>query len=89
VCKTAPLLPTGEGLSGVFTATNQPTFAVGPHFVFELGHDGSLTTAELPQMATGPFLHGVWGDGEGTTYVVGGDLYAYPHPMTGVILTQR
>lgn len=79
-------LPTGEGLSGVFTSAEGPTIAVGPHHVFELAHDGALVQAELPAQDPALALHGVWGDLHGTTYAVGGTLDAYPSAMTGVIL---
>jgi hypothetical protein len=82
-------LPIGQGLTGVFTSPDGPTIAVGPQSILELGRDGSLVQAKLPAMETGPFLHGVWGDGAGTTYAVGGDLPVYPNPMTGEILTRR
>jgi len=81
-------LPTGEGLSGVFTSSDEPTFAVGSHFVFEVGRDG-LQQARLPELDPVSSLHGVWGDEHGTTYVVGGDLSLYPRPMNGVILSRR
>lgn len=83
-------LPTGSGLSGVFTSSDGPTVVVGAHsFVFELGRDGSLVQARIPELDPVPFLHGVWGDGNGTTYAVGGDLPAYPRTMSGVILSRR
>ena len=82
-------LPIGLGLSGVFSSSNGPTIAVGAQaHVFELDHDGVIE-ADLPEMASRPFLHGVWGDEHGTVYVVGGDLFEYPRPMTGTILRRR
>jgi photosystem II stability/assembly factor-like uncharacterized protein len=85
----AAQLLTGEGLNGVFTSSNGPTIAVGPQDVFELELDGALHQAALPPLAPESVLHGVWGDDVGTTYVVGGTLYAYPGAMTGTILTRR
>jgi hypothetical protein len=80
-------LPIGTGLSGVFSSADGPTIMVGAYaYVFELGRDGVPTTVELPAMGSRPFFHGVWGDGEGTTYVVGGDLFDYPRTMTGTIV---
>ncbi|MBS1120127.1 MAG: hypothetical protein H6Q90_2355 [Deltaproteobacteria bacterium] len=82
--------PIGSGLNGVFTSLEGPTIAVGPEsVVIELGRDGSLVQPRLPKLDPAPFLHGVWGDGHGTTYAVGGDLFAYPGPMTGVILSRH
>jgi hypothetical protein len=76
----------GDGLSGVFTAPGQPTIAVGNGaYVIEIGEDGSMVEPLLPVHEMQPTLHGVWGDGTGTTYAVGGDLPNYPGLMRGVI----
>lgn len=78
------------GLSGVFTAPDQPVIAVGADsYVIELEAGGVEIEPELPQLSFIPELHGVWGDGSGTTYAVGGDLYAYPDAMTGVIFRRH
>jgi hypothetical protein len=78
------------GLSGVYTAPDHPVIAVGADFyVLEIGLDGSRTEPEAPMQSPLQELHGVWGDGAGTTYAVGGDLHAYPGPMSGVILRRR
>jgi hypothetical protein len=67
-------LPIGSGLNGVFSSPHDPAIAVGSHAqVFELGRDGSVVRPTLPELAAQPFLHGVWGDQHGTTYVVGGE----------------
>lgn len=79
-------LPIGQGLRGVYTSATGPTFTVGLDLVFELGRDGVETQADIPALDPVPDLHGVWGDPDGVTYVVGGDLYAYPSAMSGVIL---
>jgi hypothetical protein len=82
-------LPTGWGLTGVFTSADG-TFAVGPQsLMFELRRDGSAVQVTLPKLDPATYLHGVWGDGHGTTYAVGGELFAYPRPMGGVILSRR
>lgn len=79
-----------HGLTGVFTAPSYPTIAVGPSsYIVELQPDGVAMEPELPRMTSVPSLHGVWGDGAGSTYAVGGDLFAYPEPMGGVILRRR
>jgi hypothetical protein len=80
----------GRGLSGVFTAPGLPMIAVGADaYVVELGLDGSVVEPQLPRLDPTPQLHGVWGDGAGTTYAVGGDLLAYPSSMSGVIFARR
>jgi hypothetical protein len=79
----------GEGLTGVFTSANRPTIAVAPHDVFELGVDGTITPPELPELASGTALHGVWGDELGTTYVVGGTLEDPNTAISGTILSRR
>ena len=66
-----------------------PAVAVGPNFIFDVGRDGSVVQTKLPELDHSPVLHGVWGDENGTTYAIGGDLYSYPRPMTGVILSRR
>lgn len=74
--RMASEVATGTGLTGVFTSPGEPTIAVGSSsYVFEIAPSGELAQATLPELS-GMHLHGVWGDGEGTTYVVGGDLYA-------------
>lgn len=82
-------LPTGQGLRSVFTSTDGPAVAVGPNFIFDIGRDGSVVQAQLPELDPDPVLHGVWGDQNGTTYATGGDLYSYPRSMSGVILSRR
>ncbi len=77
-------LPFGWGLSGVFTAPGEPTLAVGGPDVFEVGGDGSVVQAELPDLSATPDLHGVWGDGLGTAYAVG--AMSTPSSVRGVIL---
>lgn len=79
----------GSVISGVFTAPDGPTIAVGPASVLEIFRDGALLEAELPELDPAPFLHGVWGSPDGTFYAVGGDLSAYPGRMSGVILRRR
>jgi hypothetical protein len=82
--------PTSAGLSGVFTAPDHPTIAVGAFsYVLEIGTDGTAVEPPMPGLDPLAGLHGVWGDGAGTTYAVGGDLFAYPQSMTGVILRRR
>lgn len=76
----------GAVMSGVFVAEDGPTVAVGTSGVLEILPDGSMLAPSLPELDPAPFLHGVWGGGDGTVYAVGGDLSAYPGPMTGVIL---
>lgn len=79
-----------DGLSGVFTTDDSPAIAVGMYsYVLEVEPDGSDVEPEMPALDPVPFLHGVWGDGAGTTYAAGGDLFRYPDAMTGVILTRR
>ena len=58
-------------------------------YVLEVSPDGTMIEPEMPPLDPVPFLHGVWGDGAGTTYAAGGDLYRYPGEMTGVILQRR
>lgn len=81
---------TGMPLSGVFTPEDGPAIAVGfDSYVVEVSPDGTDFVPEMPRLAPVPFLHGVWGDGQGTTYAAGGDLFAYPAPMTGVIMRRQ
>jgi hypothetical protein len=75
-----------NGLTGVFTSPDAPTIAVGPQFVFELDAGNQLVQAKLPALGATQ-LHGVWGDGEGTTYVVGGEMYV--PAKSGTILRRR
>lgn len=81
-------LAIGWGLSGVFTAPDEPTFAVGGSYVFEVGRDGSIVQPTLPEISATTELHGVWGDGRGTTYAVGGSLSNLGTP-SGVILRRH
>lgn len=74
-------LASGWGLSGVFTAPDEPTLVVGGSYVLEVGGDGVVVQASLPDISTSADLHGVWGDGLGTAYAVGGNLSS-----SGVIL---
>jgi len=79
-----------HGLSGVFTAPNQPMIAVGEGpYVLEIMEDGRQFEPELPTLIDMTGLHGVWGDGSGTTYAVGGDLYNFDGPSKGVILKRN
>lgn len=78
-------LAIGSGLTGVFTSPDAPTIAVSLQYVFELGPSDQLVSAELPEIGT-TRLHGVWGDGEGTAYVVGG---AFGQANTGMILRRH
>ena len=80
----------GPGLSGVFTAPDQPMIAVGPSAtIVELDGSGLELEPSLPGLPSAPDLHGVWGDGTGTAFAVGGDLFAYPALTSGVILRRR
>ena len=80
----------GSGLSGVFTAPGSPTVAVGPDaYVLEILPDGSQHEPVLPRLSDGTAFHGVWGDGAGSIYAVGGDLLAPHGPTRGVILRRR
>jgi len=81
-------IPSGWGLTGVFTAPGEPTLAVGGSYVFEVGDGGNVVQAELPDISTTPDLHGVWGDGLGTAYAVGANL-STPSAMHGVILRRQ
>ncbi len=83
------VVPSGQALRGVFAPADGPVIAVGPQFIFDVAGDGSVTQAQLPELSPAPVLHAVWGDENGTTYTVGGDLYAYPRPMSGMILSRR
>lgn len=79
-----------SGLSGVFTAPDSPTIAVGPDaYVLEILPDGTRLQPVLPGLARGTGFHGVWGDEAGTTWAVGGDLLSADGPTTGVILRRR
>jgi hypothetical protein len=80
----------GRGLSGVFTAPDSPLIAVGTDsYVLEISPEGTKREPELPYINPMPVLHGVWGDDSGTTYAVGGDLLAFPDPMSGVIFRRH
>ncbi|HEY8145084.1 MAG TPA: hypothetical protein VIG06_20530 [Kofleriaceae bacterium] len=80
----------GSGLSGVFTSPGGPTFAVGPDaYVLEIMPDGMQVEPAMPDLAPLTAFHGVWGDSAGTTYAVGGDLFAADGPTSGVILRRR
>ena len=80
----------GSGLSGVFTAPDSPTVAVGPDaFVLEIRPDGSQLEPALPQLTPETAFHGVWGDEAGNIYAVGGDLLSASGPTGGVILRRR
>lgn len=85
--------PLGYGLSGVYTAPEQPMIAVGPDgYILEIALDGAISEPQLPTMEVLPYLHGVWGDGEGRTYAVGGQLEASQDTMhfrSGVILRRE
>lgn len=77
-------------LSGVFTDESQPVIAVGEGgYILEVDPDGTRREPELPELAPWTALHGVWGDGAGTTYAVGGSLGGYPGPMDGVIVRRE
>ena len=79
-----------DALSGVFTTTDGPAIAVGSYsYVIELQQDGTEVEPQVPALAPDTFLHGVWGDGAGTIYAAGGDLFRYPAEMTGVVLIRR
>ena len=81
---------TDNGLAGVFTTQDGPAIAVGMYsYVLELDQDGGEVEPVMPALAPVPFLHGVWGDGAGTTYAAGGDLFRFPDRMTGVILQRQ
>jgi hypothetical protein len=80
----------GAGLSGVFTAPDSPTIAVGPAaYVLEILPDGTEIEPALPEVAPEMALHGVWGDSAGTTYAVGGDMLSVDGPSSGVIVRRR
>ena len=80
----------GSGLSGVFTSQGSPTIAVGPDaYVLEIMPDGMQVEPAMPDLAPLTAFHGVWGDSAGTTYAVGGDLFAADGPTSGVILRRR
>jgi hypothetical protein len=81
-------LPIGWGLTSVFTAPNEPTLAVGGSYVFEVGTDGNVAQPALPDISATPTLHGVWGDGLGTAYVVGANM-STSSSMRGVILRRQ
>jgi len=79
----------GTGLSGVFTSDDRPTIAVGRDaYVLEILPDGTEIEPALPALAPDTSFHGVWGDQAGTTYAVGGDLWAAA-PGRGVILRRQ
>ncbi len=80
----------GAGLSGVFTAPDSPTIAVGAEaYVLEILPDGTQIEPAVPDLAPLTAFHGVWGDSAGTTYAVGGDLFAADGPSDGVIMRRR
>ena len=80
----------GAGLSGVFTAPGQPIIAVGPSsYIVEVEPDGTQVEPVLPALEADTAFHGIWGDGTGTAWAVGGDLLAWPSPTRGVILRRR
>jgi hypothetical protein len=80
-------LPIGVGLRGVFAAPDGLTIAVGAlGLAFEIDASSTITQAVLPDLGSATFLHGVWGDGEGTIYVAGSD---YPHATNGLILRRE
>lgn len=80
----------GAGLSGVFTAPDSPTIAVGRDaYVLEILPDGTEVEPQLPALEAGTVFHGVWGDSAGTTYAVGGDLLAASGPTRGLILRRQ
>jgi hypothetical protein len=73
------VMETQGGLSGVFTAPDHPTIAVGAGgLVLEVFEDNEVNRPQLPGWQRQPWLHGVWGDGTGTVYAVGGRSVAYP-----------
>jgi hypothetical protein len=78
------------GLSGVFTAPDRPVIAVGAFStILEMQPGGIELAHDLPLLDPLPSLHGVWGDESGTTYAVGGDLFASSGPTSGVILRRH
>jgi hypothetical protein len=80
----------GTGLSGVFTAPDSPTIAVGRDaYVLEILPDGSEIEPQLPALPYDTVFHGVWGDQAGTTYAVGGDLLSPTGPTHGVIMRRE
>lgn len=80
----------GTSLAGVFVSSDGSAYAVGPSgWVIEIGADGRLSQAALPDLGPSLYLHGVWGDEAGTTYVVGGALQGVQDPLAGVILRRH
>lgn len=80
-------MPIGSGLRAVFTSPNAPTIAVGASsLVLEIDRDGAMTQVTLPDLGADQFLHGVWGDGQGTTYIAASN---YPQATSGLILRRR
>lgn len=77
-------------LSGVFIGADDPVIAVGGQgYVMEMKADGTVHEPAVSGLRRSISLHSVWGDGEGTTYAVGGELLAYPSPMRGAIAVRR
>lgn len=80
----------GTGLTGVFTGPDSPTIAVGSSaYVLEILPDGSEIEPAVPELSPSISLHGVWGDDDGTTYAVGGDMFSADGPADGVIVRRR
>jgi hypothetical protein len=80
----------GSGLTGVFTGPHSPTIAVGSSaYVLEILPDGSEVEPAVPGLSPSISLHGVWGDGDGTAYAVGGDMLTADGPASGVIVRRR
>jgi hypothetical protein len=80
----------GSGLTGVFTGPDSPTIAVGSSaYVLEIMPNGSEMRPTVPGLSPSISLHSVWGDDDGTTYAVGGDMVTDDGPADGVIVRRR
>lgn len=76
-----------SALSGVFTAPNRSTIAVGDSgYIVEVMIDGTRVEPRMPRVDPTPSLHGVWGAPSGVVFAVGGNLNNPDHSMTGVIV---
>src|SRR5690606_4334143 len=79
-----PFAPTAQG---VWTAPGQPLYVAGwEGFTAALGEQGEWT---IERTDTGLGYHAVFGDGGGSAWAVGGDIYSQLDDHQGIIISTR
>lgn len=80
-----PLSP--QAIQGVWTAPGQPVYVGGWYgFTAALSVGGTWTVEETGSAFA---YHGVFGDGSGSVWAVGGDIYGLLSDYQGIIITTR